>query len=150
MQSDAIAEMRDALEVFGAGPAHDAVNFVPLVEEQLGEIAAVLPGDASDERPFHEWSRKIFLTPGHSCPWLGYPVGNRPGCQVRHGEPAGDQTMTAVRDKRVLITGAGRGLGRELVRRFVAAGAEVIATDRDETALAETVRTVGGAVFGYL
>ena len=57
--------------------------------------------------------------------------------------------MTAIREKRVLITGAGRGLGREMVRRFAAAGAEVIATDRDESALAETGRTVGGAVFGY-
>ena len=42
--------------------------------------------------------------------------------------------------KRVLITGAGRGIGRELVKGFLEQGALVIATDRDQDSLHETVK----------
>ena len=38
----------------------------------------------------------------------------------------------------VIITGAARGIGREMTRHFVGAGASVVATDRDEGGLAET------------
>src|SRR5262249_27025048 len=40
----------DSPGVEGAAPAHQPVDLVPLLEEQLGEIAAVLPRDAGDER----------------------------------------------------------------------------------------------------
>src|SRR5437899_6268242 len=92
----------------------------------------------------------IFLTPGHMCPLLG--VSCREPARMsssRRSRTAGESYMTTIREKRVLITGAGQGLGRELVRQFAAAGAEVIATDRDEAALAETVTSIGGRVFGY-
>lgn len=42
----------------------------------------------------------------------------------------------------VLITGAARGIGRVMVRRFRAAGANVFAADRDADGLAETVATL--------
>ncbi len=38
----------------------------------------------------------------------------------------------------VIMTGAARGIGRVMVHRFVAAGASVLAADRDEAGLAET------------
>lgn len=38
----------------------------------------------------------------------------------------------------VIVTGAARGVGRALVGRFAAAGAAVVAADRDEAGLAET------------
>jgi NAD(P)-dependent dehydrogenase (short-subunit alcohol dehydrogenase family) len=38
----------------------------------------------------------------------------------------------------VIITGAARGIGREMVHSFVNAGAQVIAADRDQDGLAET------------
>jgi NAD(P)-dependent dehydrogenase (short-subunit alcohol dehydrogenase family) len=38
----------------------------------------------------------------------------------------------------VIVTGAARGIGRVMVRRFVAAGADVVAADRDEPGLLET------------
>ena len=37
-----------------------------------------------------------------------------------------------------VVTGAARGVGRAMVGAFVAAGARVVAADRDETGLAET------------
>jgi NAD(P)-dependent dehydrogenase (short-subunit alcohol dehydrogenase family) len=40
----------------------------------------------------------------------------------------------------VIVTGAARGIGRVMVERFVAAGASVLAADRDEEGLAETCR----------
>jgi short-subunit dehydrogenase len=56
--------------------------------------------------------------------------------------------MTAVRGRRVLITGAGHGLGKELARAFGQAGALVIVTDVDagrvEAAVAEL--TAAGVV----
>lgn len=38
----------------------------------------------------------------------------------------------------VIVTGAARGIGRVMVQRFAAAGASVVAADRDESGLAET------------
>lgn len=39
----------------------------------------------------------------------------------------------------VIVTGAARGVGREMAQRFVAAGANVVVADRDEAGLQETV-----------
>lgn len=44
--------------------------------------------------------------------------------------------MRSLQHKRVLITGAGRGLGRALAWHFARAGAEVLVTDRDLAAVA--------------
>jgi NAD(P)-dependent dehydrogenase (short-subunit alcohol dehydrogenase family) len=45
-----------------------------------------------------------------------------------------------------VVTGAARGVGRALVGAFVAAGARVVAADRDEPGLAETCAPHGDAV----
>lgn len=45
----------------------------------------------------------------------------------------------------VIVTGAARGVGRTMVGQFVETGAKVIAADRDEAGLAETVAGLGGA-----
>ena len=60
--------------------------------------------------------------------------------------------MTHLRDKRVLITGSGHGLGRELARAFGRAGCEIIVTDRELDRVAETVTLLnkaGVSAFGY-
>lgn len=44
---------------------------------------------------------------------------------------------------RVLVTGAGGALGGSVVRRFLAAGARVLAADRDAAALAELAEAAG-------
>ncbi len=43
--------------------------------------------------------------------------------------------MKHIRDKRVLITGAARGIGLEIARRFAAEGAHLLLTDLDPAAL---------------
>jgi 3-oxoacyl-[acyl-carrier protein] reductase len=43
----------------------------------------------------------------------------------------------------VIVTGAARGVGREIVRAFIHAGASVMAVDRDEKGLLETCHDLG-------
>ena len=60
--------------------------------------------------------------------------------------------MTQLHDKRVLITGSGHGLGRELAKTFAKAGCEIIVTDRDAERVAETVASLTKSnlrAFGY-
>jgi NAD(P)-dependent dehydrogenase (short-subunit alcohol dehydrogenase family) len=45
----------------------------------------------------------------------------------------------------VIVTGAARGIGREMVAQFAAAGASIVAADRDAVGLAETCRSVDAA-----
>ena len=49
VKGTSVAQVLDAGEVLGAGAAHDAGDRVALGEQQFGEIAAVLSGDAGNE-----------------------------------------------------------------------------------------------------
>ena len=49
-------------------------------------------------------------------------------------------------DSVAVVTGAARGVGRAITHAFVAAGARVVAADRDADGLAETCRDLGDAV----
>ena len=48
-----LVEVVDALGVEGRGAALDAVDLVALGEQELGEVGAVLAGDAGDQSLFH-------------------------------------------------------------------------------------------------
>ena len=50
MQRDAVAQLLDPIELLGRGAPHHAVDLVALVEQQLRQVGAVLPGDARDQR----------------------------------------------------------------------------------------------------
>jgi all-trans-retinol dehydrogenase (NAD+) len=52
--------------------------------------------------------------------------------------------MTDLREKNVLITGAGSGIGRLLAEKIAAQGARVILWDIDEAALADVYRAIEG------
>ena len=54
--------------------------------------------------------------------------------------------MTNVANKTVLITGAGGGFGRQMVRQFRAAGAKLILTDITDHALQDVVDDAGDAL----
>ncbi|QSO50999.1 SDR family oxidoreductase [Alicyclobacillus curvatus] len=48
----------------------------------------------------------------------------------------------AFHDKVVLVTGAGRGIGRAVAERYAAVGAKVVLWDKDEALLQETSRSI--------
>ena len=50
---EVLVEVVDPVGVEGAGPADEPVDLIPLAEQELGEVGAVLAGDAGDERFFH-------------------------------------------------------------------------------------------------
>src|SRR5205807_9226763 len=54
VQVDLVSEVVNPLECLGASPADDAVDLVALGEQQLGEVAAVLAGDAGNQSPLHD------------------------------------------------------------------------------------------------
>jgi NAD(P)-dependent dehydrogenase (short-subunit alcohol dehydrogenase family) len=55
------------------------------------------------------------------------------------GAPSVSNVQFDFFDSVVIVTGAARGIGREMAQRFTAAGAKVTAADRDEAGLQETV-----------
>jgi NAD(P)-dependent dehydrogenase (short-subunit alcohol dehydrogenase family) len=57
-----------------------------------------------------------------------------------------DLTESGLADKRALVTGAGGAIGGAIVSLFVAAGARVVATDRDTTSLAGLAEQYGDQI----
>jgi hypothetical protein len=49
-ERDAVLEVTDPLPVDRAGPPDHAQHLVTLVQQQLGQVGAVLTGDTGDER----------------------------------------------------------------------------------------------------
>ncbi|WP_340152051.1 glucose 1-dehydrogenase [uncultured Sneathiella sp.] len=61
--------------------------------------------------------------------------------------------MRGLKGKRVIITGSGSGIGREIARRFAEEGAEVAVFDMNEDGAAETVSLIeanGGRATSYI
>ncbi len=56
--------------------------------------------------------------------------------------------MRGLSDKRVLITGGARGIGRATAARFLQEGSRVVVLDRDESALAEVTKELPGLSHG--
>ena len=50
-ERDPVGQMVDPLEVLGRGAADHPEHLVTLVEEEIGQVGAVLAGDAGDQRP---------------------------------------------------------------------------------------------------
>ena len=57
MKVDRVPDVLEPLERLGRRPAHETVDLVALLEQEVGEMAAVLPGDAGDERAAAEKDR---------------------------------------------------------------------------------------------
>jgi short-subunit dehydrogenase len=56
-------------------------------------------------------------------------------------------TLSDIRGRRALVTGAGHGLGRAIARHLAAVGAQVVVTDRDPARAADVGLELGGT--GY-
>lgn len=54
-----------------------------------------------------------------------------------------------VKDKTIVVTGGGNGIGRELVLNLLDRGARVAAVDLNETALGETRNLAGSRARDY-
>src|SRR5260370_37952427 len=54
--------------------------------------------------------------------------------------------METIENKVVIVTGASRGIGAAGARAFAAAGARVVLAARDEAALNEVAKEIGGAL----
>ena len=113
--------MRSKLSV--AGAADDAVDLVALVEQQLGEVGAVLAGDAGDEGGRHvaggllggAISERTLHARPHAFPVLGYADPSSPGrgCLRGGGSVPGETVGTLITPARGYRTG--HGSGRPLV-----------------------------------
>ncbi|QCX75514.1 Putative ketoacyl reductase [Streptomyces sp. YIM 121038] len=55
------------------------------------------------------------------------------------------ETVESLRDKGVVVTGAGGGIGAALARRFAAAGARVVVNDLDAAKAAAVAEEIGGS-----
>ncbi|AYJ50696.1 SDR family NAD(P)-dependent oxidoreductase [Rhodococcus sp. P1Y] len=58
------------------------------------------------------------------------------------GSPTLDSSLTGVDSKRVLITGASRGIGADIAQTFAAAGARIVLSGRDHATLESFSRTL--------
>ncbi len=86
------------------------------------------------------------MTASGSGSGLGSGLGSGSGSGSFGGPDAGGAGALAGRC--VVITGAGGGLGRAFALGFAAAGARIVAVDRDEPAAAETAALVAAAARG--
>src|SRR5207248_1381907 len=58
VERDLVTDVLDALEFLRRGTAHHAVDLIALLEQQLGEVRAVLAGDAGDQRRARAHARR--------------------------------------------------------------------------------------------
>jgi NAD(P)-dependent dehydrogenase (short-subunit alcohol dehydrogenase family) len=58
--------------------------------------------------------------------------------------PAVTVILVSVQDKRIVVTGAGRGIGRALATRMAAGGARVVVNDLDADAVTAVAKEIGG------
>ena len=69
VQRDLVAQMLDPVEALGRRAAHHAVDLVALLEQELGQVGAVLAGDPSDQgaSPFRHRPGRVHASAGQSA-----------------------------------------------------------------------------------
>src|SRR5581483_290806 len=62
---DPVLDMSDACKIDGAGASNQPINFVAVIQQQFGQVRAVLPGYTRDQGTFGHVSRS-FIEPGRN------------------------------------------------------------------------------------
>ena len=92
-----LVNMIHPFSVEQGGPPFDAVNFISLLEQKLGEVGTILSGDTGDQCFFHDVVS--LFCPSSSHPSED-PIANSRGPQL---DPSGSQVPEGIGEKLWLV-----------------------------------------------